>query len=101
MIFDPRMELRAERLTKKFGWKAALDDLSFEAKPGQIIAVLGENGAGKTTFLNVLAGSLRLDAGAVLIDGENYTPRRSDLRHRTPLGGINLSRAITFDRTNL
>ena len=76
------MHVRAERLTKKFGWITALDNLSWEIEPGQIVAVLGANGAGKTTLLNALSGSVLLDAGQVFFDGELVTPGRSDLRRR-------------------
>ena len=76
------MHLKAENLIKKFGWTAALNGLSWEAAPGQVIALLGPNGAGKTTLLNALSGSIRLDSGRVLVDGEEYTPGRGDLRRR-------------------
>lgn len=76
------MRLKAENLRKKYGWAVALDDLSWEAAPGQVIALLGPNGAGKSTFLNALAGCIRLDGGRVLFDGEAYTPDREDLRRR-------------------
>ena len=76
------MSLRAENLTKRYGWVKALDALSWEAKPGQIVAVLGSNGAGKTTLLNALSGSILPDSGQVFINGEPFTPDREDLRRR-------------------
>lgn len=76
------MRIRAERLTKKFGWVTALDDITWEIQPGQIVAILGPNGAGKTTLLNALSGSILLASGQVFFDEELYTPGRSDLRKR-------------------
>jgi general nucleoside transport system ATP-binding protein len=60
--------LRATAITKRFGRTLALDDVDFEARPGEIHALVGENGAGKTTLMNVLAGSLAPDRGEALLD---------------------------------
>src|SRR4051812_16295365 len=76
------MHLKAESLTKKFGWVTALDGLSWEVAPGQVVAILGPNGSGKTTLLNALAGCMLLDSGRVLMDGQPFTPTRADLRRR-------------------
>lgn len=76
------MNIRAEKLVKKYGWMTALDDVSLDIAAGQIVAVLGSNGAGKTTLLNALGGMILLDGGQVLLDGELYTPGRDDLRRR-------------------
>lgn len=76
------MRVRAERVTRKFGWVTALDDVSWDVGPGQIVAVLGANGAGKTTLLNALSGSILLDSGWVFFDEQLFTPQRDDLRRR-------------------
>jgi len=76
------VKIRAERLTKKFGWVSALEDLSWEVPAGQITAILGPNGAGKTTLLNILSGSLLPDGGEVFLDEQRFTPDRDDLRRR-------------------
>lgn len=61
--------LRIEHLTKKYGNKTAVDDLSLHIAPGEIFGFIGHNGAGKTTTLKACAGILPFDAGKILIDG--------------------------------
>ena len=58
-------------LTKWFGGLRAVHDLSLELFAGQVLALVGDNGAGKSTALKMLAGSLRPDAGSILLDGES------------------------------
>jgi len=57
-------------LTKWFGGLRAVHDLSVELFAGQVLALVGDNGAGKSTTLKMLAGSLRPDAGSITLDGE-------------------------------
>lgn len=61
--------LKIKGLTKKFGQKTAVDNLSLEVLPGQICAFIGHNGAGKTTTLRCIAGITAFDAGEITIDG--------------------------------
>ena len=56
-------------LRKCFGDVVAVNDVSFEARDGQVTALLGENGAGKTTTLRSIYGLIQPDAGEVLVDG--------------------------------
>ena len=56
-------------LTKEYGSKKALDDVSFSVPKGQVLGLLGLNGAGKSTTMNIIAGCLAPTAGTVLIDG--------------------------------
>lgn len=58
-------------LTKWFGGLRAVHDLSVELFAGQVLALVGDNGAGKSTTLKMLAGSLRPDAGSITLDGEH------------------------------
>ena len=61
--------LKIEHLTKLYGEKKAVDDLSLHIRPGEIYGFIGHNGAGKTTTLKSVAGILRFDAGEIRIAG--------------------------------
>ena len=63
--------LKIEHLTKTYGEKKAVDDLSLHIKRGEIYGFIGHNGAGKTTTLKAVAGILQFDAGEILIDGRS------------------------------
>ncbi len=60
---------RLHRVGKAFGGTLAVDDVSLELRRGEVLALLGENGAGKSTCVKLLAGVLRPDEGEVLLDG--------------------------------
>ena len=61
--------LKIEHLTKTYGEKKAVDDLSLHIASGEIYGFIGHNGAGKTTTLKSIAGILRFDEGEITIDG--------------------------------
>ena len=63
--------LRIEHLTKTYGEKKAVDDLSLHIRPGEIYGFIGHNGAGKTTTLKSVAGLLRFDAGEITVCGHS------------------------------
>jgi len=67
--------LRVEGLGKKFGGLNAVEDLSFDIRPGAVYSIIGPNGAGKTTVLNLLTGVYRPSAGRVVFDGHDLTGR--------------------------
>ncbi|MGN6797995.1 MAG: ATP-binding cassette domain-containing protein [Gaiellaceae bacterium] len=56
--------------SKRFGAVFGLEDVDFEASSGEVVALLGDNGAGKSTLIKCLSGALRLDRGAIFVDGE-------------------------------
>jgi ribose transport system ATP-binding protein len=67
--------LRVEGLVKAFHGNRAVDDVSFDVPAGRIVALLGENGAGKSTVIKMLAGVYQRDAGRILLDGTEMAGR--------------------------
>ena len=63
--------LKIEHLTKTYGEKKAVDDLSLHIQAGEIYGFIGHNGAGKTTTLKSVAGILQFDGGEILVDGKS------------------------------
>lgn len=61
--------LKIEHLTKKYGEKNAVNDLSLHIKPGEIYGFIGHNGAGKTTTIKSCAGILQFDSGEITVGG--------------------------------
>ena len=64
---------QVERLRKHFGGLYAVNDLSFSINPGEVVGLIGPNGSGKTTTINLITNTIRPDGGGVLIKGENIT----------------------------
>lgn len=64
------MRLEAKQITKTFGEKLVLDNISFEAESGKALGLLGRNGAGKTTAIRILMQVFPCDSGCVLLDGK-------------------------------
>lgn len=67
--------LSARGIAKHFGAVVAAEDISIDVPSGQRLSVIGSNGAGKTTFVNMVTGYLRPDAGQFLLDGKDITHR--------------------------
>jgi len=63
--------LKIQHLTKTYGEKKAVDDLSLHIQAGELYGFIGHNGAGKTTTLKAVAGILQFDAGEIYIDGKS------------------------------
>ena len=76
--------LQAEGLVKRYGGRAALDNVSIRAERGEIVGLLGANGAGKTTCFYVIAGLVKPDSGRVLMKGEEVT--KLPMHRRARLG---------------
>ncbi len=71
---SPLAGLSVTGICKSYGPIQVVTDASFDVRPGEVVAVLGENGAGKSTISNIIAGSVKLDRGSMTWRGENYAP---------------------------
>src|SRR5262245_31031463 len=67
-------------ITKSFGAKVALSDITFSIPPGQICGLLGPNGAGKTTLFRLLMGILKATEGALFVDGRDAFDDRVEVK---------------------
>ncbi len=67
------MKLSVESLTKRFGNRLVLDNLSFQCNDGEFFAVLGKSGSGKSTLARIVAGLEKCDEGRILFDDKDVT----------------------------
>ena len=65
--------LKASGVSKSFGHVQALKDVNFELNEGEVLGLVGDNGAGKSTFIKILSGVYKRDEGELLYDGENVS----------------------------
>jgi len=72
--------IEATNLTKRYGHRLAVDDLSFTVRPGVVTGFLGPNGAGKSTTMRMILGLDRPTAGSVTVNGRPYAAHRQPLR---------------------
>ncbi len=66
--------LQARDVGKKFGAVVAASNINIEIARGERVSLIGSNGAGKTTFVNMITGYLKPDQGQILLDGQDITP---------------------------
>src|SRR5690348_7065386 len=88
--------IEVETLTKTYGEKTAVSDLSFTVKPGIVTGFLGPNGAGKSTTMRMIMGLDAPTAGRTLIDGRPYAQHRSPLHE---IGALLEAKAVHPGRT--
>ena len=74
--------IRVEALTRTYGDLTAVDQISFEIGAGEIVGLLGHNGAGKTTIMKMLTGYLEPTAGSIEIDGLDISSEREAVQQR-------------------
>ncbi|MCY3825332.1 MAG: ATP-binding cassette domain-containing protein, partial [Nitrospinae bacterium] len=65
-----RSMLDVRRLSVSYGGIRAVDEVSLEVRPGEIVSIIGANGAGKTSILNAISGIVSPDKGEILFEGE-------------------------------
>jgi ABC-2 type transport system ATP-binding protein len=88
--------IEAIGLTKRFGAKVAVDELTFTVQPGVVTGFLGPNGAGKSTTMRMLLGLDRPSAGTCQVNGRPYVEHRAPLRE---VGALLEARAIHTGRS--
>ncbi len=76
------MMIEAEALTRRYGAFTAVDAVSFAIETGEVVGLLGHNGAGKTTIMKMLTGYLEPSAGVVRINGLDIAARRQEAQAR-------------------
>lgn len=76
------MELAADRVSKSFGPKKVLNELSLELREGDIYCLVGPNGSGKTTLMGILASVTRPESGRVTLDETNVLENRTAYRRK-------------------
>lgn len=75
------IKIRVNNLTKRFGDMTVLDNITFEIAAGELVAIVGPTGCGKTTFLNTLSKLMPATNGQILIDGEEANPRKHNISY--------------------
>jgi ABC-2 type transport system ATP-binding protein len=88
--------IEARNLTKRYGPKTAVDDLSFAVRPGVVTGFLGPNGSGKSTTMRLLLGLDRPSAGSSMINGRPYADLPAPLRE---VGALLEARAVHTGRS--
>lgn len=76
--------IEVKELVKKYGNKVVLDHVSFQVNEGEVLGFLGENGAGKSTTMNIITGNLSATEGSVTIEGHDIL--ESPLKAKKLLG---------------
>ena len=89
--------IRVEHLSKRYGNRYALDDVSFEIQKGEIVGLLGANGAGKSTTMNILTGYLSATEGSVFVDGISVLDAPTEAKRR--IGYLPEQPPLYFDMT--
>ncbi|MGD8709467.1 MAG: ABC transporter ATP-binding protein, partial [Ectothiorhodospiraceae bacterium] len=74
--------IEVEQLRRNYGDFTAVDDVSFKIPQGEVVGLLGHNGAGKTTIMKMLTGYLEPSAGRIAIDGLDMTDHRREIQQR-------------------
>jgi branched-chain amino acid transport system ATP-binding protein len=95
----PAPLLSVKNLVVRYGQVEALHGVSLDVYPGEIVALIGSNGAGKSTTLRAISGMIRAESGGVIFDGQDVTNLRSDQIVRRGLAHIPEGRQIFGDQS--
>jgi rhamnose transport system ATP-binding protein len=82
-----------DRVTRRFGGITAVNDVSFTLAPGEVVALVGENGAGKSTIKNLLAGIVKADSGSIFVNGAEIS---GDARHARHVGVATIHQELSL-----
>ena len=86
--------LELDAISKSFGGIHALKNVSLEVRKGEVLAIVGENGAGKSTMMKIIAGVLKPDSGSMRMLGET-------IRHKSPFDATKRGISIVFQEPNI
>lgn len=89
--------IEAEKLTKRFGGRAVVDDVSFHCEPGTVTGFLGPNGAGKTTIFRAISALLPLARGRIAIMGQDLKGSRTEALSALGVGFVPEGRRLFGD----
>lgn len=78
---ESRIKIQVNNLTKRFGDLTVLDGINFNIKEGELLAIVGPTGCGKTTFLNTLSKLMPASEGEILIDGVEANPKKHNISY--------------------
>ena len=81
MTVKTPLKIQVRNLTKRFGDLTVLDRVNFNVAQGELVAIVGPTGCGKTTFLNMLSKLMPATEGNILIDGEEANPRTHNISY--------------------
>ena len=93
MQTHPPLTLLLDKITKVYAGVVAVQDVSLQIRAGEVVGLIGENGAGKSTMMKVLGGAIRPDSGAIIIDGARLT-------HLTPTSATQHGIAFVHQELN-
>jgi len=91
--------IEAVSVSKRYGGIVALSDATLYARAGEVHALLGENGAGKSTFIQILAGAVRPDGGEITLDGARFGVRNPEEAQRVGVSAVFQELSLVPDLT--